>query len=84
MSWVTIGDWAVLGTNSLVIKDVAPYEIVWWNPAKHIRNRFSDTQIQQLLQIQRWNRDDKKVKKYIPLLLAPDIDIFIKTAILNS
>lgn len=34
---VTIGDFAVIGANSFVTKDVKPFEIVGGVPAKHIR-----------------------------------------------
>jgi len=34
---VTIGDYAVIGANSIVTKDVKDFEIVGGVPAKHIR-----------------------------------------------
>ena len=34
---VTIGDYAIIGANSVVITDVQPFEIVGGVPAKHIR-----------------------------------------------
>jgi acetyltransferase-like isoleucine patch superfamily enzyme len=34
---VTIGDHAIIGANSVVTKDIAPFEIVGGVPARHIR-----------------------------------------------
>lgn len=42
MSGVKIGDGAIVGVNSHVLKDVAPYSIVSGNPAREIKKRFSE------------------------------------------
>jgi acetyltransferase-like isoleucine patch superfamily enzyme len=34
---ITIGDYAIIGANSVVIEDVKPFEIVAGIPARHIR-----------------------------------------------
>jgi len=39
----------------VVTKDIEPYSIVAGNPAKLIRKRFSDDNIQKLIDIQWWN-----------------------------
>lgn len=51
MSGITVGDGAVIANNSHVVKNVEPYSIVGGNPAKLIKYRFSDEQIQKLLEI---------------------------------
>lgn len=55
MSGVKIGHGAIIGTNALVVKDVAPYEIVGGNPAKHLKMRFSDEVIALLLKLEWWD-----------------------------
>lgn len=65
MSGVTIGDGAIIATNSTVIKDVAPYSIVGGNPAQEIKKRFSELEIEQLLRIKWWNWDIEKITKNI-------------------
>jgi len=54
LSGVTIGDGAVIGAGSVVTGDVEPYAIVSGNPARLIRKRFSDEEIEKLLEIRWW------------------------------
>ena len=77
MSGVTIGDGAVIATNSHVVKDVEPYSIVGGNPARHIRYRFSPTQIERLLRIKWWTWDDKKINDNVQYLCSDNIETFI-------
>lgn len=79
-SGVTIGDGAVIGSRSIVASNVDPYSIYVGNPARIVRKRFSDQQIESLLKIAWWNWDDKKIAKFIPLLLNNSIDAFIAGA----
>ncbi len=58
-SGIRIGDGAVIGAGAVVTKDVEPYAIVGGIPAKVIRYRFSREQIEALLNIKWWNKDDK-------------------------
>lgn len=50
---VTVGNGAVIGANSFVNKDIPPYAIVAWSPAKIIRYRFPDDQI-ALIEASKW------------------------------
>jgi len=77
MSGVTIGDGAVIANGSIVSKDVKPYEIVGGNPAKHIKFRFDEEIINNLLEIAWWNLNNELLEKYIPLMLNSDIEKFI-------
>ena len=77
MSGVTINDGAVICNNSHVIKDVLPYSITGGNPAKHIKYRFTDEQIQKLLLIKWWDFPEEKLNKYLNLLCSENIDDFI-------
>jgi len=61
LSGVSIGDGAIIGAGSVVTKDVLPYAIVAGNPAKLIRHRFNEKQIEKLLQIQWWNWPLEKI-----------------------
>lgn len=57
MDGVKIGDGAIIGTQSLVTKDVEPYSIIGGIPAKIIRKRFSEEEIDLLLEFKWWNKD---------------------------
>ena len=60
---VTIADGAVIGSGSVVTKDVGPYEVWAGNPARFIRKRFDDKTIEKVLESQWWNWDDDKLEK---------------------
>ncbi|SRR6056297_422557 len=78
MAGVTIGDGAIIATNSTVIKDVEPYSIVGGNPAKEIKKRFSKEVITKLLELQWWNWNIEKITRNIHNLTDPDIKKTIK------
>lgn len=68
MPGVKIGDGAIIATKAVVTKDVAPYSIVGGNPAKEIKKRFSQEEIDFLLDIQWWDWPVEKITKHIRLL----------------
>jgi len=78
MAGVTIGDGAVIATNAVVTKDVAPYTIVGGNPAKVIKKRFSEERIKQLLEMAWWNWEIEKITENIQYLTGKDFEIFNK------
>lgn len=52
---VTIGNGAIIGANSVVVKDVASYSIVGGVPAKEIKKRFNNHLIERLNTIKWWD-----------------------------
>jgi virginiamycin A acetyltransferase len=80
MSGIKIGDVSVIANNSHVVKNVEPYSIVGGNPAKHIRYRFTQEQIKELLDIQWWYWEDEKINEFTKILCNNDIDDFIALA----
>ena len=73
MSGVHIGDGAIIGTRSIVTKDVEPYTIVAGSPAKPIRKRFDDDVIKRLQKIKWWDMPYEKIKKLLPFITNGDI-----------
>ena len=64
----------VLGARSLVTKNVGPYEVWGGNPAKFIKNRFSNEEITKLLEIKWWNLNIQKIKNNLDLILSNHVD----------
>lgn len=60
---VTIGDGAIIAACSCVVKDVPPYAIVGGVPAKIIRYRFEEEDIQKLMHAKWWNWTEEEIKK---------------------
>jgi len=77
MSGVKIGNGSVIGASTTVAKDIPPYSIVVGNPGKIIRYRFTEKQIESLLEIAWWNWAEDKIKSEAMLLWSDNIDEFI-------
>lgn len=77
MSGVTVGDGAVLGAESCVTRDVAPYAIVAGNPACEIRRRFDEGTIGKLLELRWWEWSDERIGANVDLMSSTDIERFV-------
>jgi virginiamycin A acetyltransferase len=55
MPGVTIGHGAVVAAASVVTRDVPPYAIVAGNPARVVRMRFAEPDVEHLLRAAWWN-----------------------------
>ena len=75
MSWVHIWQWAVIAAWAVVTKDIPPYAIAWWVPAKVIKYRFSEDKIKKLLQIDYSNIPIEKFREIYPETIKEDFDI---------
>jgi chloramphenicol O-acetyltransferase type B len=73
-----IGDGAVLGANSVVGGKVSPYHIVVGNPAKSIRQRFSDEHVKKLLEMKWWDWPVTIIKKHLSIICSGEVDILYK------
>jgi acetyltransferase-like isoleucine patch superfamily enzyme len=84
LSGVTVGDGAVIAGYSVVTKDVRPYAIVAGNPARELRRRFSDEQIEDLLRIAWWEWPLEKIVETVPQLCSENVEAFIQTHLTAS
>ncbi|MGL5685304.1 MAG: CatB-related O-acetyltransferase [Vagococcus fluvialis] len=73
MPGVTIGEGAIIAAESVVIKNVEPYTVVAGNPAKKIKNRFTDEEINLLLELRWFDWSDEEVEKAILLIMSQNI-----------
>lgn len=64
---VRIGNGAIIASGSVVTKDVPDYNIVAGIPAKIIKQRFSDAIINELLELQWWNKSESEIEELRPL-----------------
>lgn len=80
MPGVKIGDGAIVASKSIVTKDVSPYTIVGGNPAGLIRQRFSDSVVQTLLELAWWNWDIDKITRNLEKIVGADIEA-LKTCV---
>lgn len=71
-----IGDGAIVAAGAVVAKDVTPYTIVGGVPAREIRKRFTDEQIDFLLQFKWWERDITWLQENIEQF--DDIELFME------
>jgi serine acetyltransferase len=77
MSGVKISNGAVIGAGSVVTKDVPPYAIVAGNPAKVVKYRFTEEQIEKLLSIAWWDWEEIKIRDNAMKMWSDDINGFI-------
>jgi Acetyltransferase (isoleucine patch superfamily) len=78
LAGVHIGHGAAVGAYSVVTKDVRPYAVVVGNPAREVRRRFTDEQVDAMLSIAWWDWPEEKILENVYYLNQPDIEEFIR------
>ena len=81
MPGIKIGDGSIIGTNSVVTKDVEPYSIIGGNPAQLIRKRFDDATIDFLLDLKWWNWPIEIISENVLHIMNADRDSLSKVNI---
>lgn len=74
MPGIHIADGAVIAARAVVTKNVGPYEIWGGNPAKLLKKRFNDQDIDKLLALKWWDWPMEKLKLNLNYLRSYDVE----------
>lgn len=74
MPGIKIADGAVIAARAVVTKNIGPYEIWGGNPARLIKKRFSDQEIDKILQIKWWDWNLDTLERNIQYLRSSDVE----------
>ncbi len=77
MPGVKIGDGAIVAARAVVVNDIPPYTVAGGNPARPIKQRFSDAEIAQLLEIKWWDWDIEKITSNIDKIMDGDVTVLL-------
>lgn len=74
MPGVRIGHGAIIASGSVVVDDVPDYGIVGGNPAKLIRRRYSDEDVERLLALAWWDWPAEHLTEHVRTVMSGSVD----------
>ena len=78
MQGVTLGEGAVVATGAVVTKNVPPYAVLGGVPAKIMKYRFPEADIEKLLALKLYDLDEKQFLKMREQLQTDDVTQLIE------
>ncbi|HWQ78651.1 MAG TPA: DapH/DapD/GlmU-related protein [Anaerovoracaceae bacterium] len=75
MPGVAVGNGAVIGTGTVVTKDVEPYAVVAGVPAQKLKMRFDGDLIKRIEKSKWWDWDYETIKERLPDFRNPEVFI---------
>ncbi|MEV8312724.1 CatB-related O-acetyltransferase [Streptomyces sp. NPDC059900] len=73
MPGVRIGNGAVVASGSVVVDDVPDYGVVGGNPAKLIRTRYSESEVERLLAVAWWDWPVEHLTEHVRTVMSGTI-----------
>ncbi|MFT5808568.1 MAG: virginiamycin A acetyltransferase [Moritella dasanensis] len=73
MPGVKMDHGAIVASKSVVTKDIASYSVCGGNPAVHIKQRFEQSAIDELLRLEWWNWSPEKITANINAIMGGDL-----------
>lgn len=73
MPGITIGSGSIIGARAVLTKDIEPYSVVTGVPAKMIRKRFCDADIERLLEMAWWDWPVERLSEAQSILCSNNI-----------
>ncbi|MGW2364548.1 CatB-related O-acetyltransferase [Streptomyces sp. NPDC001667] len=70
MPGVRIGDGAIIAAGSVVTADVEPYAVVGGNPARPIRRRYEDAEVEHLMRAAWWDWPVEQVTEHVRTIMT--------------
>jgi virginiamycin A acetyltransferase len=74
MPGVRVGNGAIVASGSVVVDDVPDYGIVGGNPAKLIRRRYVDKDIDRLLALAWWDWPIEHLTEHVRTIMSGSVD----------
>lgn len=74
MPGVKIGNGAIISSRSVVVTNVPPYTIVGGNPARVIKERFSQEIVTSLEEIAWWDWPIEKISRHLDIIVSADLE----------
>jgi virginiamycin A acetyltransferase len=80
MPGVRIGNGAIIASGSVVVDDIPDYAIAGGNPARVIRQRYSDADVSRLLALAWWDWPTEHITEHIRTIMSGSIDELVAAA----
>lgn len=80
MPGVQIGNGAIVSSRSVVTSPVPAYTIVGGNPARPIKQRFSDEEVAALESLKWWDWPVEKITEHLPEIVSGDVGALQRAA----